>query len=307
MTDELLQPADELSRDFEDYQEEDIESVSLWKDAFRRLWRDKFAMASAFILLVIIGVAVFAPLLAPHNPYEVSLPNRLQPPFSSAQHILGTDQSGRDILSRLIYGGRISFAVGVFAVAVALIFGVVIGLIAGYYKGIIDTVSIFGINLLNAFPYILLAISIIAALGPGLTNAMIAISIVGIPYYARIVRGQVFSLRERDFIQAEIALGASDFRIITRHILPNCLSPIIVAATLDVGWMIVMAAGLSFLGIGAQPPTAEWGIMLSEGQKYIRNAPYVSLLPGLMIFVVVLCLNFLGDGMRDALDPNLRN
>ncbi len=289
-----------------DLPEDDGPRSSLWRDTFRRLKRDKTAVISGIILLIIILVAIFAPLLAPHDPYTVALADRLQAPFSPG-HILGTDQLGRDILSRLMYGGRISVAIGALAVAIALILGTTIGLLAGYYKGWVDTISIFGINILNAFPYILLAIAIIAALGPGLTNAMIAIAIVGIPYYARIVRGIVFSLRERDFIQAEKALGASNFRIITRHILPNCLSPIIVAATLDVGWMIVMAAGLSFLGLGAQPPTAEWGVMLSEGQEFIRNAPYISLLPGAMIFIVVLCLNFLGDGMRDALDPNLKN
>jgi len=286
--------------------DDDIETVSLWRDAFRRLRRDKLAMASGIVLLLVILIAILAPVLAPHSPTAVSLGDRLKPPFSPG-HFLGTDQLGRDLLSRLMYGGRISVTTGVMAVLVALIFGTIIGLLAGYYRGFVDTVSLFGINVLNAFPYILLAIAIIAALGPGLTNAMIAISIVGIPYYARIVRGAVFSLRERDFIQAERALGASDFRIITRHILPNCVSPIIVAATLDVGWMIVMAAGLSFLGLGAQPPAAEWGVILSEGQEYIRNAPYISLLAGLMIFIVVLCLNFLGDGMRDALDPNLKN
>ncbi|MCL2655143.1 MAG: ABC transporter permease [Coriobacteriia bacterium] len=285
---------------------EDIETISMWRDTLRRLRRDKLAMVSGILLLLVILISILAPLIAPHDPYTVVLTNRLKPPFTPG-YFLGTDQLGRDLLSRLIYGGRISVTIGVAAVLVALAFGVIIGLLAGYYKGLVDTVSIFGLNVLNAFPYILLAIAIIAALGPGLTNAMIAISIVGIPYYARIVRGQVFSLRERDYIQAERALGASDFRIITRHILPNCLSPIIVAATLDVGWMIVMAAGLSFLGLGAQPPAAEWGVILSEGQQYIRNAPYISLLSGLMIFIVVLCLNFLGDGLRDALDPNLKN
>lgn len=285
---------------------EDIETVSMWRDTLRRLRRDKLAVASAILLLVVIVVSALAPVLAPHDPYTVVLTDRLKPPFTPG-HFLGTDQLGRDVLSRLIYGGRISVTIGVAAVLVALAFGIVIGLLAGYYKGFVDTVSIFGLNVLNAFPYILLAIAIIAALGPGLTNAMIAISIVGIPYYARIVRGQVFSLRERDYIQAERALGASDWRIITRHILPNCISPIIVAATLDVGWMIVMAAGLSFLGLGAQPPTAEWGVILSDGQQYIQNAPYISLLAGMMIFIVVLCLNFLGDGLRDALDPNLKN
>ena len=282
-----------------------IESVSMWKDAFRRLLKDKLAVISAIILIVIILAAVLAPFIAPYNPNAVRLTDRLQP-IGANGHLLGTDQAGRDMLSRLMYGGSKSVAIGVSAVLVALVFGVLIGLFSGFYRGLADAISVFGINILMAFPYVLLAISVIAALGPGLRNAMIAISIVGIPYYARIVRGTVLSLREQEFIQAEIALGASDLRIIFRHILPNVLSPIIVAATLDVGWMIVMAAGLSFLGLGAQPPDAEWGLMLSEGQKYIRSAPYISLLPGLMIFIVVLCLNFLGDGLRDALDPKLK-
>jgi peptide/nickel transport system permease protein len=280
-------------------------SVPLWLDAARRMRRDVLAVVSGVVLLAIALGAALAPLIAPDNPDAVDLSNRLQGLFSPG-HILGTDQLGRDILSRLLFGGRVSLTIGVAAVAIAMVCGVVIGLLAGYYKGAVDTVAVFGLNVLNAFPYILLAIAVIAALGPGLTNAMVAISIVGIPYYARIVRGQVFSLRERDFIEAERALGASDLRILLRHILPNCVSPIIVAATLDVGWMIVMASGLSFLGLGAQPPTSEWGVMLSEGQQYIRNAPHISLLAGMMIFVVVLCLNFLGDGIRDALDPNLK-
>jgi len=288
-----------------DVTEADVRSVPMWRDTIRRVRQDKLAVISAIILTLIILTAIFAPLLAQYDPDEVSLADRLLPPFTPG-HFLGTDQMGRDMLTRLMFGGRISVTIGVVAVLIALVFGVIIGLLAGYYKGAVDTVAIFGINVLNAFPYILLAIAIIAALGPGLTNAMIAISIVGIPYYARIVRGQTFSLREREFIQAERAIGATDIRIIAKHILPNCVSPIIVAATLDVGWMIIMASGLSFLGLGAQPPTAEWGVMLSEGQQHIRNAPYVSLLPGAMIFIVVLCLNFLGDGIRDALDPNLR-
>ncbi|MCL2491698.1 MAG: ABC transporter permease [Coriobacteriia bacterium] len=284
---------------------DEIESHSLWRDAFKRLLKDRLAVISAIIIIAVIGISILAPVIAPYAPNEMDLAKRLQP-IGTPGHILGTDQAGRDILSRLIWGGRISVAIGVGAVAAALVFGVLIGLIAGFYKGPIDTIANFGLNILMAFPYILLAISIITALGPGLTNAMIAIAIVGIPYYARIVRGSVLSLREQEFVQAEIALGASNWRIIFKHILPNVLSPIIVAATLDVGWMIVMASGLSFLGLGAQPPTAEWGLMLSEGQKYIRNAPYVSLLPGLMIFIVVLALNFLGDGLRDALDPKLK-
>ena len=196
--------------------------------------------------------------------------------------------------------------VGFSAVAVALTLGVIIGLVGGYFSGWLDSVTMRLIDILLAFPAILLAITIVASLGPGLRNAMLAVAIVGIPYYARIVRGSVLSLREQEFVQAARVTGATNGRIIIRHVLSNSMAPLIVAATLDVGWMIMMAAGLSFLGLGAQPPTAEWGVMLSSGRQFIRNAPHLSVLPGLAIFLVVLALNFLGDGLRDALDPRLR-
>ena len=291
---------------FIEEEEDSLKSSSLWKDTGRRLLKDKMAVAGLIVLSIIILATVFAPLLTSYDPDEVVLSNRFIKPFTGT-HILGTDHLGRDLFARILYGGRISVPIGVFAVMIAMTIGVIIGLISGYYRGIVDTVSVFGINILMAFPYVLLAIAIIAALGPGLRNAMIAVSIVGVPFYARIVRGTVLSLREREFILAERALGASDLRIIFRHILPNVISPVIIGATLDVGWMIVMAAGLSFLGLGAQPPTAEWGVMLSDGQKYIRTASYLSLFPGAAIFLVVLSLNFLGDGLRDALDPNLKD
>lgn len=272
----------------------------------QRLLQDKMAVISAFVLVVIIGLSLLAPLIAPHDPDKVDLSKRMQPLFSE-QHLLGTDQVGRDVLSRLLYGGRLSVGIGFLAVAIALVIGVTIGLLSGYFSGWLDMVTMRGIDILMAFPYVLLAIAIMAALGPGLINSMIAVSIVGVPYYARIVRGTTLSLREREFIQAAQALGIGRTRILLKHILPNISSQIIVAATLDVGWMIVAASGLSFIGLGAQPPTAEWGVMLSEGQKYIRTAPMLSILPGIMIFLVVLSLNFLGDGLRDALDPDLRD
>jgi len=218
---------------------------------------------------------------------------------------LGADQLGRDMLSRLIWGGRISLLIGFSAVMMAMGLGVGIGLLAGFFGGKMDTVVMRLIDILMAFPAILLAITIVASLGPGLRNSMIAVSIVGIPYYARIVRGNALSLRELEFIQAARVIGASNGRIVTRHVFPNILAPLIVAATLDVGWFIMAAAGLSFLGLGAQPPTPEWGVMLSEGRQFIRNAPHLSILPGTAIFLVVLALNFLGDGLRDALDPRL--
>jgi peptide/nickel transport system permease protein len=219
---------------------------------------------------------------------------------------LGADDLGRDILSRLIWGGRISLIIGFSAVMVAMILGVLMGLIAGYFGGWLDGLTMRLIDILLAFPAILLAITIVASLGPGLRNSMLAVSLVGIPYYARIVRGSVLSLREQEFVHAARLIGATNLRIIAQHVLPNILAPLIVAATLDIGFMITAAAGLSFLGLGAQPPTAEWGVMLSQGRQFIRNAPHVSILPGMAIFLVILALNFLGDGLRDALDPRLR-
>jgi peptide/nickel transport system permease protein len=276
------------------------------RETFERLLQDKVATFSGILLILIITLTLIAPLIAPHDPDKVDLSNRMKPMFTEG-HLFGTDQVGRDVLSRLLYGGRISVGIGFLAVAIALVIGVTVGLIAGFFSGWLDSITMRGIDILMAFPYVLLAIAIMAALGPGLLNSMIAVAIVGVPYYARIVRSTTISLREREFILAERALGVSNARILLKHILPNTMSQIIVAATLDVGWMIVAASGLSFLGLGAQPPTAEWGVMLSEGQKYIRTAPMLSILPGIMIFLVVLSLNFLGDGLRDALDPDLRD
>ena len=283
----------------------EIDPVNPKQEIWRRLKKDKVAVAGGCILVLVILLSLAAPLLTGYEPNSVEMVDRLLPPGSPG-HLLGTDHLGRDMLTRLLYGGRISVAIGFIAVAIAMFFGILIGLLAGYYKGLFDILSMRFIDILMAFPYVLLAIAIIAALGPGLLNAMIAISIVGIPYYARIVRGTVLSLREQEYIEAQKALGSSDLRILFKHILPNALSPIIVAATLDVGWMIVAASGMSFLGLGAQPPMAEWGVMLSDGKDFLRSAPFISLLPGLAIFIVVLSLNLLGDGLRDALDPRLK-
>ena len=274
-------------------------------DAMRRLRRDHAALAGAGFLVFIVMVSLLAPLLAPADPAATDLPQRLLPPGSPG-HLLGTDELGRDLLSRLMWGGRISLAVGFAAVLLAMSAGVVIGLVTGYFGGWIDPLIMRAIDILMAFPSLLLAIAVVASLGPGLSNAMLAVSIVGIPYYARIVRSSVLTLRDQEFVQAARVVGAGDGRIIVRHILSNSLAPLVVAATLDVGWMIMAAAGLSFLGLGAQPPTAEWGVMLSAGRQQIRNAPHLSIVPGLMIFLVVLALNFLGDGLRDAMDPRLR-
>jgi peptide/nickel transport system permease protein len=275
------------------------------QQALRRLRRDRAAVVAAVFLLLMASISILAPVLAPQDPIGINLAQRLAPPGTPG-YPLGADDLGRDILSRLIWGGRISLLVGFGAVLVAMILGVLVGLVAGYFGSWSDSVIMRGIDILMAFPAILLAIAIVASLGPGLRNAMLAIAIVGIPYYARIVRGNALSLREQDFVTAARSIGVPSSRILMRHVLPNCLGPLIVAATLDVGWMIMAAAGLSFLGLGAQPPTAEWGVMLSQGRQFVRHAPHVSILPGVAIFLVVLALNLLGDGLRDALDPRLR-
>jgi len=282
-----------------------VQGRSPTQDSLRRLRRDRVAMVGAIFLVLVALVSLLAPVLAPHDPIETNLSMRLVPPGTPG-YPLGADELGRDMLSRLIWGGRISLLIGFSAVMVAMILGVAIGLLAGYFGSWTDSVTMRLVDILMAFPAILLAITIVASLGPGLRNAMLAVSIVGIPYYVRIVRGNTLSLREQEYIQAARVTGASDGRIMFRHVFPNTLAPLIVAATLDVGWFIMAAAGLSFLGLGAQPPTAEWGVMLSTGRQFIRNAPHLSILPGSAIFLVVLALNFLGDGLRDALDPRLR-
>ena len=272
---------------------------------WRRLKKDHLALVGALWLILVIVISLLAPLIAPQDPIATSLKDRLQP-IGTPGHILGTDDLGRDLLSRVLWGGRISLLVGFSAVLGAMTLGTLIGLLTGYFGGWLDSVAMRLIDILMAFPAILLAIAIVAALGPGLQNAMLAVAIVGIPYYARIVRGAALSLREQDYVTACKALGAQSGQLILSHILPNTLPPLIIAATLDIGWMIIFAAGLSFLGIGAQPPTPEWGIMLSEGHKFIRQAPHASIVPGLAIFLVVLALNLFGDGIRDALDPRLK-
>jgi peptide/nickel transport system permease protein len=282
-----------------------VRSRSPTEEALRRLWRDRAAMAAAVFLVLLAVVSLLADFVAPQDADQTNLSMRLAPPGTPG-YPLGADELGRDILSRLIWGGRISLLVGFGAVLVAMSVGVLVGLVAGYVRGWFDSLIMRGIDVLMAFPGILLAIAIVASLGPGLANAMLAISIVGIPYYARIVRGSVLSLREEEFITAAQSIGATDIRIVSRHVLPNCLGPLIVAATLDVGWMIMAASGLSFLGLGAQPPTAEWGVMLSQGRQFVRHAAHVSILPGAAIFLTVLALNLLGDGLRDAVDPRLR-
>lgn len=273
-------------------------------DVWHQLKRNKMAVGSALFLILLVIVALIAPLLAPYGYNQQNLDEILLSPRTS--HWLGTDEFGRDVLSRIIYGSRISLEVGFVAVVFSLIIGGVLGAVAGYYGGKVDNISMRFMDILLAIPGILLAIAIVNALGPGLFNVMIAVGIASIPTYARIVRASVLSIRGQEYVEAARAIGERDKSIIFRCILPNCLAPIIVQSTLGVAWAILSAAGLSFLGLGLQPPTPEWGAMLSEGRQYIFDAYWVTTFPGLAIVLIVLALNIFGDGLRDSLDPRLK-
>jgi peptide/nickel transport system permease protein len=264
--------------------------------------RNRLAVAAAATLLAAVLAALLAPWLPLADPDVVDTAKRLQPPLTPG-HPLGTDEFGRDLLARLVWGARVSLLAGVASAAAAMVVGVVLGILAGFYAGWVETVFMRGTDILMAFPYILLAIAIVAGLGPGLRNAMLAIAIVGVPLYARLVRGAVLSLREREFVEAARALGARDAVLLRRHVLPHLVSPVVVAFSLDVGAKILATAGLSFLGLGTQPPTADWGSMLATGRQFVILSPHVVLLPGLAIFAVVLALNLVGDALRDFLDP----
>lgn len=269
-----------------------------------RLRKSPLAMFGLAVILLLIFVAIFADQLAPYPYQKQNLSHMFETP--SKQFLLGTDEFGRDILSRLIYGARISLQVGMIAVGIALIVGGMLGAVAGYYGRWVDNGIMRVMDVLLSIPQTLLAIAIAAALGPGLFNLMIAVGISAVPRYARIVRSSVLSLREMEFVEAARAVGSSDLRIILKHIIPNSMAPIIVQSTLGVASAILNAAGLSFIGLGIQPPYPEWGAMLSGGRQYIRDYPHLTLYPGLAIMITILALNFLGDGLRDALDPKLK-
>lgn len=259
--------------------------------------------------LVILGmfilVAILAPLLAPRDPLEI-IP-RAAKKGPSAEYPFGTDNIGRDVLSRVIYGARISIGVGLIAVFIGMVSGTFFGMLAGFYGGRMDSLIMRFIDIMLAFPGLILAIAIVAILGPGLTNAMIAVGISVMPVYARTVRGNILSVKTNEYIEAARAIGAPDWRLMLRHILPNVMAPIIVVATVNVGTAILAAAGLSYLGLGAQPPSPEWGAMLSVARNYLRDTWWMATFPGLSIMMIVLAVNLLGDGLRDVLDPSLRN
>ncbi|MDK2867030.1 MAG: peptide/nickel transport system permease protein [Clostridiales bacterium] len=276
----------------------------MMRDALVRLFRNKAAILGLIIIVVLILSAIFADIVSPFSYDEQDLRQRFLAP--SAEHFFGTDEYGRDIFSRIIYGSRTSLLVGAISVTISSGIGTILGAISGYYGNRVDNIIMRLIDVMLAIPNILLAISIAATLGPGIVNVMIAVGISSVPGYARLVRASVMSLRDQEFIEAARSIGANDARIILRHILPNCMAPIIVQATMSIAIAILSAAALSFLGLGVQPPMAEWGSMLSNGRAYIRDYWWVVTFPGVAIMSTVFAFNLFGDGLRDALDPRLK-
>ncbi len=279
---------------------------SMAMEVCQRLARNKMAMLGLAILVVLVLCAVFADVIADYETKVVAqnIANRLKGP--SAEHWFGTDEFGRDIFARIIHGSRVSLVVGLISVSVSLILGGILGAFAGFYGGRIDNVIMRVMDIFLAVPSILLAMTIVAALGSSLVNVMLAIGVSGIPTYARIVRAAVMSVKDQEFVEASRAIGAANVTTIFREIIPNCLAPIIVQATLSVAGAILSTASLSFIGLGVQPPDPEWGAMLSGGRNFLRDAVHLTLFPGLAIVITILALNLLGDGLRDALDPRLK-
>ena len=278
---------------------------SQWKDVMRRLWRNKLAMVGLFLVLVLVLAAVFADFVSPYDPAEQDLLNMKANP--SSEHLLGTDDFGRDTLSRIIYGGRVSLLVSILAIAFGLVLGGIIGMSSGYFGGMYDSVIMRVMDIIMAVPGFLLAVCISAALGSGIFNTALAIGIGCIPGYARMFRALVLSIRDQEYVEAARVAGASSARIMFRQIVPNILSPIIVDTTLRIGGCILMISSLSFIGLGVRPPTPEWGSMVSAGRQYIRSFWPMSTFPGLAIMLTLLGFNLFGDGLRDALDPKLKN
>lgn len=278
---------------------------SMWIDALLRLRQQPLTLFAGSIITILILTAIFGPALAPYEANFIDMSNRFAPP--SLAHPFGTDDFGRDILSRIMVGARVSLQVGIIAVSLSATVGTLLGLVAGYTGRITDEIIMRAMDILFAFPAILLAITIMAVLGRGIGNAMIAIGIVYIPIFARIARGSVLVVRQEEFVEAARSIGSPNTRIVWRHILPNILSPLIVETTLSLSFAILAEAALSFFGLGTQPPDPSWGRMLSEGRAYFRQSAWLAIFPGLAIMMTVMGFNLLGDGLRDALDPRLKN
>jgi ABC-type dipeptide/oligopeptide/nickel transport system permease subunit len=284
--------------------------VSGGRVLLRRAWRLKWGLLAGLFLLAVVALTVLAGSVAPHDPLAVNIRHRLAPPAwmegGAPDHLLGTDQVGRDLLSRIIHGGQVSLAVGVGAVLISTTIGVALGLGAGYFGGRTDWTIMTLVNVMLTFPFVLLALAVIAVLGPSLTNMIAVLGIAGWPVYCRVVRAEALALREREFVLAARALGMSHTRIMLRELLPNLVSPVVVIATLQVAQVIILESFLSFLGLGVQPPTPAWGNMLGEGRVYMLNSWWIAAFPGLAIFVTTLAINLVGNGLRDWLDPHMK-
>lgn len=285
---------------------EDNKKRSQWSEVWRRLKKNKTAMLGLGILIVLILLAVFADVIADYDEVVIKMNSSIRLQKPSSEHIFGTDELGRDIFARCIHGARVSLKVGIIAVGIAIVIGGTLGAIAGFYGGKLDNFIMRIMDIFLAIPSILLAIAIVSAFGTSMLNLMMAVGISSIPSYARIVRASVLSIKDQEFIEAARAIGAKDSRIILKHILPNALAPIIVQGTLGVASAILSTAGLSFIGLGIQKPEPEWGAMLALGRQHIRTSPHVTTFPGIAIMITILSLNLLGDGLRDALDPRLK-
>jgi len=272
--------------------------------ALKELGENRMSAVGAVIIVFLVFVAFFAPYLAPHDPLKQNLGKRLLAP--NGEYPFGTDELGRCIFSRVLYGTRISLEIGVVVVVITALVGTILGGVSGYCGGIVDEIIMRAVDIVLAFPSIILALVIAGLLGPGLFNVILALAVTHWPAYTRLVRGLTLSVKEKEFVEAARALRASSFYILRRHILPNCINPVIVLATLGIAHTIISAAALSFLGLGIQPPTPEWGSMLKAGIPYLRSAPFLTFFPGIMIMITVLAFNFLGDGLRDTLDPRAK-
>ncbi|AZU60949.1 nickel transporter permease [Neobacillus mesonae] len=279
--------------------------VPPWKEAWRSFYKNRLAVIGLAIVIFFIIIALIAPWIAPYGFKEQVMSERMQAP--SSKHWFGTDDFGRDIFSRVLYGARISLWVGFFSVLGSVVAGTFLGIVAGYYGRWVDTIISRIFDIMLAFPSILLAIAVVAILGPSLQNALIAIAVINVPNFGRLVRSKVLSVKQEEYIMSARAIGMKDSRILFRHILPNSISPVIVQATLAIATAIIEAAALGFLGLGAQPPTPEWGKMLADSKNYITNAPWTLFFPGMAIMLTVLGFNLMGDGLRDVLDPKMKN
>ncbi|MFJ5716251.1 nickel transporter permease [Neobacillus sp. NPDC093127] len=279
--------------------------ISPWKESWQSFYKNKLAVIGLGIVIFFIIIAIIAPWIAPYSFKDQVLADRMQAP--SSKHWFGTDDFGRDIFSRVLYGAKISLTVGFFSVLGSVVIGTLLGIVAGYYGRWVDTIISRIFDIMLAFPSILLAIAVVSVLGPSLKNALIAIAVINIPNFGRLVRSKVLSVKQEEYIMSARAVGMKDTRILLRHILPNSVSPVIVQATLSIATAIIEAAALGFLGLGAQPPEPEWGKMLADSRNYITQAPWTLFFPGMAIMLTVLGFNLMGDGLRDVLDPKMKN